>query len=959
MNSFIGRVAATYYQNFGSQITDFTFVFPNRRAGLFFQRHISEMIDVPMFSPDIMTINDCFYSMTNLKVADRLLQLFYLYEIYIENSKSEETFDTFIFWGEMLLTDFNDIDKYLVDARQLFSNLKDLKEIEGRFESFSENQIRAIQDFWASFSPTVVGVSSQKFEATWKILYPIYDQFRHKLLCEGLATEGRICRAVVEEFSTSNDSRWDEKQFVFVGFNALNPCEKKLFVELKKRGKADFYWDYESFTLTDAANKASMYFAENLTMFGSKFEIVAAQEPLSSPRIEMVGVPSSVGQAKQVFTILDNLFPDDVPSDEWMNTAVILPDEALLLPLLNCIPSQIQKINITMGLPINATPVIGLLEHVFELHKRGRKSQNGHSFYHQHVINVINHQYVGLLYRDDVTNLTQQIIKNNLIYIESSLLHKNELFSILFQRPDSTNLFIDYLIQLLLLLQEKWHQHDEGASKFQLECDFLYQLYVSLNRLRDIIQQKPIAIDLNLETLIKLIRQLIGGISIPFVGEPLSGLQVMGVLEVRGLDFENLIITSFNEGTFPKKSNSQSFIPANLRKGFDLPTYEQQDAITAYNFYRLIHRAKKVFFIYDSRTEGGQRGEISRFYNQLKFHYGIDVQQKSLSFDIAFHAHVPIQIQKTDYVMQQLEKFCDQIGEGSALSASSISTYIACPLQFYLSRIEKMDVADEITETIESDTFGTLYHTVMEFVYAPFVGKLMNETELETIIRNEFLIEQLIKKAFVKIYLKRANDVEVELEGNNLLIARVLKKYVIQSLKIDKLHTPFLYIQSEEPCSIQFPINNGSKLVNIKGFIDRIDCKNDVLRILDYKTGSGSLEFESMSDLFDSDLDNRPKFVLQTFLYALLYKSKAQGKQIAPGVFFMRNTFKSGFTTELVHKSGNKETYTVNDFGNYEEEFCNLLRSCIESIFDKENPFTQTDNLKACVYCKFKEICNR
>jgi hypothetical protein len=959
MNSFIGRVAAEFYKIYGQQISDFTFVFPNRRAGLFFQKYLSQVIQVPLFSPDIMTINDCFLSATNLKVADRLQQLFYLYEIFLSKTKSDETFDSFLFWGEMLLGDFNEIDKYLVDAQQLFTNLKDLKDIDGQFEFFSDTQIEAIKEFWASFSPAQKGLSSEKFESTWNVLFPIYDEFCKKLLSDGLANEGLICRSVVEELKTSNISSWDDKQFVFIGFNALNPCERKLFIELQKRGKADFYWDYEGFAVADSDNKASAYRAENQALFASRFEIPSVVSQFSDSKIELIGVPSSVGQAKKVFTILDGLFPNAVLSDEWMNTAVILPDETLLSALLNCIPTQIDKINITMGLPIQATPLISLLEHIFELHLRGRKSASGFSFYHQHVIGVINHQYVGLLYKDDVRNLANHINENNLIYVDSTLLHKNELFSLIFQLPDSSDSLIEYLTNILLLLQNKWHQQDETTSSLQLECDFMYQIYLTLNRLKDVMMQKPITITLKIETFIKLVKQLFNSISIPFVGEPLSGLQVMGVLEVRGLDFDNLIITSFNEGVFPKKSNSQSFIPANLRKGFGLPTTEQQDAITAYNFYRLIHRAKRVYFIYDSRTEGRQLGQISRFYNQLKYHYGIDIIQSSQSFDIAFNASVPIEIQKSDYVMQQLERFCDQGHGASALSASSINTYIDCPLQFYLSKVEKMDVADEIIETIESDTFGTLYHAVMEYLYEPFVGKMIEESAFDALLNNALLIEKMIKKAFVKIFLKKSNDVEIELEGNNLLISRVLKKYVVQSLKMDKFYAPFLYVQSEELCTIQFPINNGNKSVNIKGFIDRIDYKNDVFRILDYKTGKGSLEFVSIPQLFDFSNDKRPKFVLQTFLYGLLYKSKTTGKIISPGVFFMRNTFKSGFSTQLIHKISKDDYHIVENFADYEEEFSQHLTSCIESMFDKDIPFSQTPNLKVCLYCKFKEICNR
>jgi hypothetical protein len=455
----------------------------------------------------------------------------------------------------------------------------------------------------------------------------------------------------------------------------------------------------------------------------------------------------------------------------------------------------------------------------------------------------------------------------------------------------------------------------------------------------------------------RLIKQITSGISIPFLGEPLDGLQIMGVLETRGLDFENLILTSFNEGVFPKKSQTNSFVPYNLRKGFNLPTYEHQDAITSYNFYRLIHRAKRIFFIYDSRTEGMQTGEVSRFLHQLHYQYNIPIKSKSVSYDIGFPHSKKITIQKTPEIMEKLLKFTLASENAKSLSASSIKDYIDCPLQFYLTRIEEVQQPDEIKEIIEDNMFGNIFHMVMEYIYKPYKGNIIHKDDFDLLIKNTLNIDKQIKMAFAEKYFKRKYDDRIKLEGNNLLIASIIRKYVIQVLKTDKTHAPFRYIESEKRCHIRFPYAKGE--VNIKGFIDRIDEKENKIRILDYKTGGGNLEFKSWEEVFVHNNDKRPKYVLQTFLYGLLYKKDAQDKIMVPGIYYMRNVFKDSFVTELNYKPDRNSNIVIDDFAQYEEEFSERLRACIDEIFDESIPFEQTTSEKPCKYCIYKSVCNR
>jgi len=967
MNSFLYRIAQAYYSEFSESISNLTFVFPNRRAGLFFQRYISQIAAKPIFSPEILTINDCFSLASQWQTADRLSNLFRLYRIYIEQSGSDETFDSFVFWGEMLLSDFDDVDKYLVDARQLFTNITELKQIDQLFNVFSDKQVEAIRQFWTNFVPVTEGKTSEDFIATWKILLPVYQQFRIELIAENTATEGMICRDVAERLRAKEEiPEFSGKQFIFIGFNALNPCERTLFAELQKRGQADFYWDYDAAELRDSENQASRFYADNIHVFPSKYTIEPLVESLQDKEIELIAVPSAVGQTKQVYSILNQLYPtentDELStinyqlSTNWIDTAVVLPDESLLVPLLHSLPAQIGKVNVTMGFPLKSTPVSGLIEHIFELQKRMRISGERVSFYHQTVTNILNHQYIALLCSNEANRLTRQMAENNWIYIDGDELNKNPLLATIFIPQTDTQTFLTYLLKILRSLQNGWQQASDEKHNYQLECDFLYQYYVTINRMSDILKAKPVDIGMNMDTLIRLTRQLTAGITIPFVGEPLDGLQVMGVLETRGLDFENLIITSFNEGIFPTKSSSNSFIPYNLRRGFELPTTEHQDAITAYNFYRLIHRAKHIYFLYDSRTEGMQTGEVSRFMHQLHYHYGVQVQMKTVSFDIGFGSPQAIQIEKSPSVMEKLLQFAFTKEFSPSLSASSINSYIDCPLQFYLTKVEAVEQADEVLETVEASMFGNLFHKVMENLYLPFKGKMMLPDNFDELIKSSLQIDNEILRAFNSEYFKRKTGALIPLEGNNLLIASVLRKYILQVLKTDKKQAPFRYISSEERCNIQYPIQNGQINVNLKGFIDRIDEKDGRLRILDYKTGTGKLDFKNLDEVFEHNKENRSKFVLQTFLYGIFYKEKSEGKTIIPGIYYIRDVFKDDFETELNNKELKEK---VTDFATYEDSFRSHLSDCLEEIFNPEIPFVQTENVKICQYCPYIGVCNK
>ena len=958
-SSFLARITQQYYAQHGANISTFTFVFPNKRAGVFFQHYLSQLLSAPIFSPEVLSITECFTSASRQQPAERLSNLFLLYDIYRDVSGSNESFDSFVFWGEMLLADFDDVDKHLIDARQLFTNVTELKEIDERYNVLSEQQIEVIKQFWRNFVPIAEGQSKKEFIATWKILYPLYERFRAALAADNITTEGMMYRDVAERLKNGLDiPEWNEKQFVFVGFNALTPCEKTLFEELQKREKADFYFDYEAAELRDTDNQSSRFYEENTKLFPSKYPVAPIVERLQDKEIELITVPSTVGQAKEIYAILNNLFPDEKLSADAINTAIVLSDENLLLPLLHSLPSQIAQVNVTMGFPLKSTPVSGLLEHILDLQRRMRVSGDTAAFYHKNVLNILRHQYISFLCESDAKAIEHWIINNNRVYIDAEELKKNDLFAAIFVPQIDARTLLTYLVAVISRLQTAW-QHKQNDNEHRLTIDFLYRYYITLNRIADILKKRKGEISVKVDTMVRLTRQLLANISIPFEGEPLAGLQIMGVLETRCLDFDNLIIPSFNEGTFLQRGSQNSFIPYSLRKCFGLPVADYHDAGASYHFYRLIHRAKRIFLLYDSRTEGMQTGEVSRFMHQLHYHYGITCKRRNLSFDVSFENPAVLKVDKTPAVMEKLARFTVESEKPVALSASSLNTYIDCPLKFYLTQVEKVEQIDTVLETVEESMFGTLFHAVMENLYTPYTGKMIQPDDIKQLTDNSLIIDNEINRAFAVKYFMEKDGNEVPLEGNNLLIAHVIRKFVKQVLQRDREHAPFRYIASEGEYHLRFPICGGEKCINLKGYIDRIDEKEGKTRIIDYKTGRGNRDFKSLNEVFEHNLEKRPKFVLQTFLYALLYKEKTGVKNLEPGIFYLRDVFKKDFSTELISKPEPKVVEIVNDFDTFESMFKEKLTTCLEEIYNPDVPFTQTEESGVCKYCPYAVVCGK
>lgn len=964
MKPFLYQVATLFYQQYGAEIHRLAFVFPNRRAGLFFQKYLSEISEIPLFSPSILTINDLFMQLSGKHPADKIQMLFRLYELYKQRSGSSESFDEFIYWGEMLLNDFDDIDKYMVDARMLFRNVSDLKSLDDDFNYLSPEQVQAIRSFWSSFYPKGDSPNQQHFLELWEILYDLYASLRTSLAKDGCGYDGMIFREVVEQLEKEPMSDFPFDQVVFVGLNALSVSEERLLLALQKKGVADFYWDYVGPWVTDPENKASFFLERNLRLFPSRMQLPAT-EPVQA-EIRVMGVPSAIGQAKQVYPILQALADEQQLTDESaLRTAIVLPDEHLLVPVLNAIPEAIQHINVTMGYPLAGTPVAALMEYILTLQKNIRYIDRVPVFYFRDVLPILNHQYVMAAAPEEVSQLVKDMTAGNRIYVHAADLNRHELLSILFTPVQNTEELSDYLIHVLealnaCLRNKRPNPDDEEMisnstqTTVDIEQKFIFHYFATVNRMKEVMREAKI--EMRLDTYFRLLKRMTDLITIPFEGEPLSGLQVMGVLETRALDFDRLIILSMNEGIFPLKKAANSFIPYNLRRGFGLPTYEHQDSVWAYHFYRLIRRAKQVTLLYDTRTTGLQTGEVSRFVHQLRYHYQYPLIDELVVYDVASSAVPPISVQKTAEVEKLLSDFL--FGGPRALSASAINTYLDCPLKFYFSVLEQIQEEDEITETVERDVFGSILHKVMEDLYAPFKGKLVTADLLKLLRKDQPLLTGTIVRAFAELFFK--SPVVRPLEGENFLTGEMIRKYAEKILEQDARFTPFHYIESEKKVRATITLSD-KRVVQLKGFIDRVDSLDRVLRIVDYKTGSGKLEFESVEGLFDKEAKDRPKAVMQVFLYAWMYQQLPEytGMSIQPAIYYLRTLFQRSFNPVVEQKKGRGKADKVNSFQDFASDFEDKLRQCLDEIFNLDIPFTQMETGKACAYCSFRGLCGK
>lgn len=866
MRSKLHAIAKVFVNEVGKEIGRYTFVFPNHRAGLFFRKYLSQYVTKPMFAPRVMSINECFRELTDLQVADSLTLILRLYNEYQNICPDAESLDRFIYWGKMMLADFSDIDKHLVEhVEALFASVRDIHTIEERFNYLTDNQRKALSHFWKEFQDSdthhSTGELHTRFLKTWDLLYPLYSALRKNLLQDGLAYEGMLHREVLTKWDKIPIERFQE-QYVFLGFNALTASERELMLRLQNMGRADFYFDYDSPYLHDPQNKASLFMEENCRIFHSKYALPEISNSSESPDITLITVPSTVCEVHEVHRILSDIIPFD--NQDLTRTAVVLPDEQLLIPLLNAFPESVNKINVTMGYPLRATSL-----------------------------------YMPVAYPEQ--------------YLQPF--------------PQTGSLFIAQMREYLL------------AKRNEENTEGVYQLTKVLDRLDCALDTYP-QIAFTTEDIQQLLKMLTLETTIPYVGEPLDGLQVMGVLETRALDFDNVIITGFNDELYPGRTSNSSFIPYTLRYGFNLPTPDRQNAIFAYNFYRILSYAQHVWFITNSTADEQHSGEVSRYFYQLKWQYGLNINHRTVVY--------PLDITSTSAgVCSSIEKD-ERTQHLRHLSASALSTYLRCPKSFYYKYIEHISEPEQDESISISDlTLGNVLHAIMQELYMPFIG--MNVTASS--------IAELLKKVHDDTFWSTLSPLQ-DLNGD-LLAEHVVRTYVTNILQYDYTQAPFQFLGAEKKVEIVLPNN-----VTITGTIDRIDIQQDVVRIIDYKTGNTNLEYISMQDVFgisqsnDNDvskLRNKGKSqILQTMLYCFILSN--QYPRLAPYVYSTRRIADPNVIT-CVHPKHTEAPLVFDDI--LRQEFQEELMVLISEILNPDVPYSPTVDTHTCEYCAFAQLCGK
>lgn len=959
MESFLKLVAADLYKHTEGNLAHTAVVFPNKRAGLFFNEYLAQESDSPIWSPAYVSISELFRSLSPWEVGDPVKLVCELYKIFRRETQSTETLDDFYFWGEMLISDFDDADKNKVDTDKLFSNLQDLRNIMDDYTFIDDEQEEAIRQFFQNFSIERRTALKERFISLWDVLGNIYKGFRESLASQNIAYEGMMYRHVIEHLDVD---KLPYEKYVFVGFNVLNKVEHTLFTQLKDVGKAVFYWDYDEFYMKEnrqaVTHEAGEFIRRNLRDFPSPLSGELFKN-LSKPK-EVHYIASSTENAQARYLpqwIRNNL---TTPEKE---TAVVLCNEALLQPVLHSLPAEVKHVNITMGFPLSQTPVYSFLIALLELHTHGFNFKSGRYTF-QSVVTLLKHPYTRQL-TGQAELLEKELTRNNRFYPLPGELGKDEFLTRLFT-PLSGNLNLcirlsETLQQVAGIYQANTSGTEDTDAFNQLYRESLFKAYTTINRFRTLIEEDELTVQS--ETFRRLLVKVLSATNIPFHGEPAIGMQVMGVLETRNLDFRHLVLLSVNEGQLPKSGGDSSFIPYNLRKAFGMTTIEHKIAVYAYYFYRLQQRAERITLMYNTSSDGLNRGEWSRFMLQFLIEWPHPITRQFLEAGQSPQGTSPITVEKTPDVMRRMQSLFDVRANPKAkFSPSALNYYLDCPLKFYYRYVAGLSAPDEVSAEIDSATFGSIFHYAAEHIYKDLTthGKVINKEALETLLRNEVKLQDYVDTAFKKLFFNVPQNEKPEYNGVQLINSAVIARYLKQLLQNDLRYAPFTFIASEmevdEPIDIQTP--KGVIKSRIGGIIDRMDSKDGTLRIVDYKTGGDADTPPHVESLFIPD-KKRSNYVFQTFLYAAIMCRKQPTMKIAPALLYIHRAATETYSPVIQMGEPRKPKEAVEDFSKYEKEYRERLQGLLEEIFNPEKSFTQTEIIEKCTYCDFKALCKR
>lgn len=948
MQAFLNQVAEYIHQNYEENPDQLCIVLPNKRGALFLKQHLAKAFKKNIWLPKIISAEDLISELSGLNGLEELELICRLYESYMEvlKDKNPEPFDSFAKWGNLILQDFNEIDRYLVDAHALYRNLKDIKEIENW--SLAQEELTEFQKNYIEFMGN---------------LGAIYAHFTTGLIKDKKAYQGLAYKTAVENFQSQSFTQ-NFHHILFCGFNALNKVETFIFSKLCTSGKATMLWDADNYYLQDMVQEAGLFLRRNKKNFDLKELNFTGNYFKEKKHIDVIAVPKQIGQAQTIHNILNKLLDDGVSAD---NIAVVLANEKLLWPVLKMLPDRIQHVNITMEYPIRYTSPYNFIDLLLKIHsgyeKQNRKSP---SIYYKEFLSILRHtffsEYMEILGVKNVTSVINRILEKNYAFITENLLkelfaenygHIEHLF-----KPWNNSREAGLCIKSILEKVKNWHLKGELNSHKSVELEYLEVLIKNFNRVNDFINQYT-----HFETLRAfkvLFNQIVGASSAAFIGEPLKGLQIMGVLETRTLDFSNVIFVSVNEGVLPSGKTINSFIPNDLKRYFGLPLYGDKDAIYAYHFYRLLQRAENIFITYDTETDTFGKGEKSRFVSQLQFelpNYNSEThinEYIAQSNNTLTKSNTEIIIPKTDFTLEKILTKATNNDQYSGLSPSSLLAYKSCSLKFYFRYGAGLKETQELEESAEANTFGSILHGALEKLYAPHTNELITINHIQ-------LLKKKVEKAVNDSFLFYFSEAEAYL-GKNLLQQNALKIYVdkLLNLDIDLLNTldkkELMIYGVEKELNAELAISSNGKAIKvyIKGTADRIDNFNGMYRIIDYKSSvkdTDKFEFTNFETLFtDTDYDK----MFQLFMYAwMAWKNNlAVATQLAPCII----PFKVFEKQPRIIKFNKQPLVFTDELLN---EFESYLVKYVETMLDASKPFQQTEEEDHCKYCAYNAICNK
>ena len=956
MKKFLEYVAEDIIQKYGTDLSRIAIVFPNKRASLFLNEMLARKAGKPIWSPAYVTISEFFRQHSRLVVGDSIKLVCDLYKSFVKCTGTDETLDRFWGWGQLLIADFDDIDKNMADASNVFRNIENIHELDD-VSYLDDEQKEVLRKFFVNFTDDVNSELKKRFLRLWCHIGDIYTDFRNRLKEQSIAYEGMLYREVADNLVI--DDHYD--MYIFIGFNVLQKVEQKVFRHLQKEGKARFYWDFDGYYMpkgdfSSTANEAGTYVSQYLKDFPN--ELDNSDENIygnfkRGKEITYISASTDNAQSRYVTDWLKENCRYKCGKD----TAIVLCDESLLPSVIHGIPQETGSVNITTGFPLFQTSISSFVMLLLDLRLNGCSVADG-TFRIKYVLQLLSHPYAG--YVSAACRKLADTLVNDKIYRPSSpLLAVDGNMAVLFNAFTDNKTLLQWILDVLKLVAAGCGNNEKDS----LQQESLFRMYTLCNRLNELIRAGEL--DADIVTLQKLIIQLVNSTTIPFHGEPAEGVQVMGILETRNIDFDHVLVLSCNEGNMPKGINDSSFIPYSIRKVHGLTTVDNKVSIYAYYFYNLLQRASDVTLVYNNSTENGHTGEMSRFMLQMMIESGVDIRRVSLQTGQKTTPSVAVAIQKNAAVMGVLNSM-------EYISPTSINRYMRCPLQFYYGNVAMIkEPEDDEMDEMSGRQFGNIFHTASEMLYKSLRRSdgTVSVESIDYALKHKEMVGRIVDDAFSEVVSGAGSKRRVDYNGLQLINREVIIRYLCRLLEIDRGLAPFRINDVETSVYTELTIatGDGTRRINVGGRIDRLDqiydraagCER--LRVVDYKTGRyPSRKVNTVEEIFSMPIepDKHADYYLQTMLYAMIVRHDTrvnpEGYPVSPALLFIQHTAEEGYDpTLLIGKE------RVSDIAEHEEEFAGRLKSVVSDIFDPQVPFSPTSDKSICSLCPYAGLCGR